>query len=96
MRRHEKQGVGRGGAGNFQRKKNTTVPKEFGFPGPQVGSKLFKTVTRSSRSSSERSVIDIGRTGKISLSLMLAAWQPDLTQDSQIVTLTFGRLRTRP
>lgn len=62
MRRHEKQRVGRGGAGNLRRKKDTTVPKEFGFPGAQVGSNLFKTMSRSSRSSSEwsgRSVIDI-------------------------------------
>jgi len=82
MRRHEKQAVGRGGAGNFQRKKNTTVPKEFGFTGTQVGSKLFRTMTRSSRSSSERSVIDISRTGKFPLRLSLAAWQPDSTRDS--------------
>ena len=77
MRRHEKQATGRGGAGNLQRKKNTTVPKEFGFPGAQVGSKLFKTMTRSSRSSSERSVIDISRTGKIPLRSLLADWQPE-------------------
>lgn len=99
MRRHEKRAVGRGGAGNLQRKKNATaVPKEFGFPGAQVGSKLFKTVTRSSRNSSERSVIDISRTGEIALRLLLlGTWQPDSTQDlQQIVTLTFGRLRTRP
>ena len=55
----------------MKRKKNATVPKEFGFPGAQVGSKLFKTVTRSSRNSSERSVIDITRTGKIALGLLL-------------------------
>ena len=94
MRRHEKLAVGRGGAGNLQRKKKTTIPKESGFPGAQVGSRLFKTVTRSSRSSSERSVIDIRRTGKITLKLLLA-WQPDSTQDLKIMTLTVGRLRTR-
>lgn len=80
MRRHEKQTVGRGGAGNLQRKKNTIVPKEAGFSGAQIGSKLFKTMTRSSRSSSEQSVIDISRPGKIAL--MLFYFFGSLTQDS--------------
>jgi Protein of unknown function (DUF3602) len=80
MRRHEKQAVGRGGAGNLRRKKNTTVPKESGSSGSPFGLGLFKATSRSSHSSSERSVMDIANTGELTLKLSFSL--RSLTHDS--------------